>query len=50
MVVGHAFEDIVDMIVYCSHSVKAIFCDGKGEFVVIIEVNSVWIKAIKTSI
>ena len=34
----NAFEDIMDVIVYCSHSVKTFFCSRSGEFVVIIEV------------
>ena len=43
-------ENIVDMVVHCSHSVKPFFCDGGGKFVVVIEVYGVWIKAIETSV
>ena len=45
-----SFEDIVDVVMHCSHSVKPCFCSGGGEFIVVIEVYSVWIKAIETSI
>ena len=44
------FEDVVDMVMYCSHSVEPFFCGGRGEFVVVIEVYGAWIKAIDTSI
>ena len=43
-------EDLVDMVVHCSHSVEPFFCGGGGELVFIIEVYSAWIKAIETSI
>ena len=43
-------EDVVDMVVHCSHSVEPFFCSGGGEFVVVIEVYSAWIKAMETSI
>ena len=43
-------EDVVDVVVYDSHSVKPFFCGWGGEFVVVIEVYGVWIKAIETSI
>ena len=45
-----AFEDVLDIVVYCSHSVKAFFRGGEGEFVVVIEVYCLWIKTIETSI
>ena len=45
-----AFEDVVDMVVHCSHSVEPFFCSRGGEFVVVIEVYGGWIKAIETSI
>ena len=45
-----AFENVVDMVVYCSHSVKPFFCGRAGEFVGVIEVYGAWIKAIETSI
>ena len=44
------FEDVVDMVMYCSHSVEQFFCGGGGEFVVVIEVYGAWIKAMETSI
>ena len=44
------FEDVVDVVVYCSHSIKPFYCGGRGEFVVVIEVYGAWIKAIETSI
>ena len=44
------FEDVMDMVVYCSHSVQTFFCSGGGEFVVVIEVYGAWIKAIETSV
>ena len=43
-------EYVVNMVVYCSHSVEAFFCGRGGEFVVVIKVNGAWIKAIETSI
>ena len=45
-----AFEDVVDMVVYYSHSVESFVCSGGGEFLFGIEVNGAWIKAIETSI
>ena len=45
-----ALEDIVDVVVHCSHSVETFFCSGRREFIVVIEVYSAWIKAIETSI
>ena len=45
-----AVEHVVDMVVYCSHSVEPFFCGWRGEFVVVIEVYGEWIKAIETSI
>ena len=38
----------MDVVVHCSHSIKAFFCGGGGEFVVIIEVYGALIKAIET--
>ena len=43
-----ALEDVVDVIVQCSHSVDSFFCGWRGEFVVVIEVYGPWIKAIET--
>ena len=45
-----AFEDVVDMVVYCSHSIKPFFYGGGGEFVVVIEVYGAWITALETSV
>ena len=45
-----ALEDGVDVVVHCSHSIKPFFCSGAEEFVVVIEVYGVWIKAIETSV
>ena len=45
-----ALEDVVDVVMHRSHSVEPFFCGGGGEFVVVIEVYSVWTKAIETSI
>ena len=44
-----SFEDVVDVVMHCSHSVKPFFCSER-EFVVVIEVYGLWIKAIETSI
>ena len=44
-----SFEEVVDMVMHCSHSVKPFFCSWGGEFVVVIEVYGAWIKAIETS-
>ena len=43
-------QDIVDMFMHCSHSVEPFFCDGGGEFEVIIEMYGAWIKATETSV
>ena len=45
-----AFADVVDMVVYRSHSVEPFFCGGGGEFIVVIKVYGVWIESIETSI
>ena len=45
-----ALEDVVDVVVHRSHSVEPFFCSGGEEFVVVIEVYGVWIKAIETSV
>ena len=45
----HLFEDIVDVLAYCSHSIELFFCSRGGEFVVIVEVYGAWIKGIETS-
>ena len=46
----NTLEDVVDMVVHCGNSVELFFCSGRGEFVVIVEVNSTWIKAIEISV
>ena len=48
--VANAFEDILDMVVHGSYSIKPVFYNRSGELVVVIEVCSVGIKAIETSI
>ena len=50
MFVVDSFEDVVDVVVHCSHSIDLFFCIGGGEFIVIIEVYSAWIKAMETSV
>ena len=47
--VAVVFEEIVDMVVPCSHSVESCFCGGGAEFLLVMEMYSVWIKAIETS-
>ena len=44
------FENDMDVVVHCSHSIKPFFCSRGAEFIVIIKVYSVWIKAIETSV
>ena len=45
-----ALEDVVDVVVHCSHSVEPFFCGWRGEFAVVIEVYGAWIKATETPI
>ena len=45
-----ALEDVVDVVVHCSHSVEPFFCGWRGEFVVVIAVCGAWINAIETPI
>ena len=45
-----SFEDLVDLGLYCSHSMEPFFCSGGGEFVVIMEVYGACIQAIETSV
>ena len=33
-----ALEDVVDVFVHCSHSMKPLFCCGRGEFILVIKV------------
>ena len=46
----NSFENVMHMVVHCSHSVEPFFCGGRGEFVVVVEVYGRWIKAIETSV
>ena len=45
-----SFEDVVDMVVHYSNFIEPFFCSQRGEFVVVVEVYSVWIKSIETSV
>ena len=45
-----ALDDVVDMVVYCSHSIEPLFCGGGGELVVVIKVYGAWVKATEASI
>ena len=45
-----SFNDIVDLDMHGSHSIKLFFYSGRREFIVIVEVFVMWIKAIETSI
>ena len=45
-----ALEDVMHVLVHCSHSVEPFFCGRRAEFLVVIEVHVAWIKAIETSI
>ena len=45
-----SFADVVDVVMHCSHSAKAFFCGGGGEFIVVIQMYGAWIKAIETSV
>lgn len=45
-----AFEDVVYVVVYGSNYVDTFFYNASKEFVVVMEVNAAWIKAIKASL
>ena len=45
-----SFQDVVYVVMHCSHPVKPLFCSGRGEFVVVIGVYGAWIKATETSV
>ena len=45
-----SFKDVMDMVMYCSHMVEAFFYGGRGEFVVIIEVNCARVESIEASV
>ena len=49
-VVVDSFEDVVDVVMHCSHSVEPFLCNRVGEFVVIIKVYNGWIKTRETSV
>ena len=42
-------EEIMNMVVNCSHPVKLFFCKRRAEFAVVIEVYGVWIAVMETS-
>ena len=46
----YSFEDVVDVVVYSSHSGKPFIYSMGGEFIVVVEVHDAESKAIKTSI
>ena len=48
--VANTLEDIVDMLVHCSHSVQSFLCGRRGEFIIVVVVYGTWIKAIETSV
>ena len=48
--IADVFEDIMDVVVYCSHSVRGFLCRWPGKFVVVVEVHGAWIRAIETSV
>ena len=45
-----SLQDVIDVVMHCSHSVVPFFCSRGGDFVVVIDVYGVWIKAIETSV
>ena len=45
-----ALEDVVDVVVHCSHSVEPFFCGRRGDCAVANNGYCAWIKAIETSI
>ena len=47
---GDSFTDIMDMVMYCNHSMEPFLCSRRGDTVVIINVYGAQIKDIKTSI
>ena len=44
------FKNVMDLVVHFSYSVVPYFCGRGEEFLVVIEVYSLWIKAIETSL
>lgn len=47
--VADAFENVVYVVVLCSHSAEVFFCSRRGEFVVVIKVYGACIEAIVPS-
>ena len=45
-----AFEVRVDVVMHRSSSVTPFFCSRRGEFVIVIAVHGVWIKAMQASV
>ena len=45
-----SFKDVVDVIVYCSHSIEPFFSSGGRVFVVVIGVYGAWIIALETAV
>ena len=45
-----AFENVVDVVVNCCYLVKPFFCGRAGEFEVIMEMYSAWIKVTEASV
>ena len=43
-------ENIMDMLMHCSHYVEPFFCSGGGGFIVVINVYGAWIKGMQTSV
>ena len=45
-----SFEDLVDVVVHCRHSMESFFGGGRREFAVIVKVYGMWITAMETSV
>lgn len=50
LLVVDCMEDIVDKIVHYRHSIKIFLCRRRGDFVVVINLYSAFIKSIETSV
>ena len=46
----NTFKNVINVVVYCCHSLKPFFCTNREEFVVIIVAYSAWIKPTETSV
>ena len=44
-----SFENVIDMVMYYSHSIKLFLYSKRGECVVVVEVYNAWIKDMETS-